>query len=403
MMTVLQLVIGVSEQETEYIRRLADYIRTSPYGKQWQVTGISSALSLRQYVKGGYPIDLLLIQPWLLEEAQLIAQEIPIALLVHSQAGSKVYEGEGDKEPKLERIMQYQPIPRLLSEAATIVSGCGKSLSRASDGRSLGIAAAAIYSPYGGIGKTALAAHMVKALAEQGLQVFYLSADPFPELLERAGDDVVEAGITRLLYQLKASPEHALQLFRDIRTRHEQLGADCFRLGVSGQAEELITLEPEEAEQLLRFVRDSGDYDRIVIDMSSVLNAAGAALLRGCDRIVWLKPSLEQGLEDAKTEMSQCFIHRVYPELGGMLSQRVRFVTAAAAEERLRLSGVREGAGRADSRTGISLPYVPQWTVSAGLLQQPSAAYRAAVLRVIDSIGFGGGASFDYGGQYPSA
>ena len=63
-MSKQSLIIAV--KEADYIDRLAEYIRHSPFGEIWQLTAFTNPAALKHFIRGGYRIDSLwLSQPCL--------------------------------------------------------------------------------------------------------------------------------------------------------------------------------------------------------------------------------------------------------------------------------------------------------------------------------------------------
>src|SRR5690606_22299818 len=136
--------------EADYIRRLADYVRQSPYGRSWRVSGFSSADSLTQYLTGGYPADLLLVPPDMAAPARQLRPGVPAALLVRHAAEAK---DEGAA------VLQYQPMPQLMRQLAAIMAeqGLHAGMRTADEGGAGGPSVLAVYSPSGGCGVTTAA------------------------------------------------------------------------------------------------------------------------------------------------------------------------------------------------------------------------------------------------------
>ena len=79
-MSKQSLIIAV--KEAEYIDRLAEYIRHSPFGEIWQLTAFTNPAALKHFIRGGYRIDLIVAQPAMLEGLGESIGSIPTAALV---------------------------------------------------------------------------------------------------------------------------------------------------------------------------------------------------------------------------------------------------------------------------------------------------------------------------------
>jgi hypothetical protein len=149
----LELILAA---DGEYAKRLSEYMRDLP-GSRWRVTACTTPETLRNYLKGGYPADLVLVQPEFVKNAETAGPGSKLAVLVRRK-------GEGGGRPEL---LQYRPLPELLAGLESILSGLGRH--RAADGSEAFVAA--VYDPAGGQGKTVLSLELVRKAAEQGMRV----------------------------------------------------------------------------------------------------------------------------------------------------------------------------------------------------------------------------------------
>ncbi|HUC91578.1 MAG TPA: hypothetical protein VMS09_06030 [Paenibacillus sp.] len=380
--------LAVAVREREYIRRLADYIRSSPFGQEWRVTGFSSAASLKQYLKGGYPVDLLLVQPWLAAEAEAHGAGIPKALLVR-RAGEAAGAAEGWTE-----VLQFQAVPRLLRQLTAVRAEGGGTVVRLRTSGAGRTAVIAVYSPVGGIGKTTAALNLVHQAALQGKNVFYLNLEPFDAtgLLLGAGGSKGEEGLSGVLYALKSHPGEAGAAFKRLRRHHSVLKADYF----AGDTlpEEKLALPAEDTSQLLETIAESGDYDLVVVDLDSAFREAHMAVFERSRHILWLVSQELPSLR--KTESALAFARRAWPERFGDTERNIRYIACRHMES--------EGAAGSSVCGNLpvfgKLPYVSEWR----MLEQPgrllaSRTYRAAAAGLLGKMGLKGEESGDRRGN----
>src|SRR5690242_6836390 len=103
---MLRYQLAVAVSELEYARRLAEYVRDSPFGEQWQLTAFTNPASLIQFLKGGYAVDLIAAQPAMLAAASPhLPTGVPVAAFVAAKGQNAQYDAE---------LLQYQPLPELL-------------------------------------------------------------------------------------------------------------------------------------------------------------------------------------------------------------------------------------------------------------------------------------------------
>ncbi|OUM94597.1 MAG: hypothetical protein A9Z00_10460 [Thermobacillus sp. ZCTH02-B1] len=327
----------VAAREADYVRRLADYVRSSPYGRDWRVTGFSTEEALRQYLKAGYPADLLLVAPEFAEAASGLRPGVPIALLVRRT-------GEAGPESGLPEVLQFQPVPNLIRQLETLRAGHG--LPRAPAGET-GPLVAAVYSPSGGSGVTTTALCMAHLAAKSGAGAFYLDLDPFGGIA--GGKAEPAGGLPELLYTLQARPEEAAAVFGRVRKHDAALGIDRFPGGCP--PEEKLDLGPEAADGLIRTVAGCRDYGVVVVDLGSAPTAAHLEAFARSDAIFWLVPDHPSGR--GKSEAALEFFRRREPKRMAEIEPRIRMVAAHAGR-----SGSARGA--AGLRLVAGIPEVPR-------------------------------------------
>ncbi|MGU3473448.1 hypothetical protein ACLBWT_20150 [Paenibacillus sp. D51F] len=319
----------------EYARRLSEFMRDMPGGGRWRVTACTTPDSLRGYLKGGYPVDLVLVEPGFVSEAEKACPASKLAVLVRRQ-------GEGGGHPEL---LQFRPLPELIASMEAMHAGTD-ALSASADGRAF---VAAVYDPAGGQGKTVLSVELARQAAEQGKRVLYLNFEVWDasEVFLGAGSSApeMEGGVGRLLYCLKAGKQDAARQLAQIRTFSSAMKCDYFP--PSPGPEERLAMTGEDAVLLLDFLAGGGFYDFIVADMDSRLDEAAASIWQRSGRIAWLVRSSESSM--AKTRAALDYAARTYPERLRMEERKLLFVQSMARQEppgEAELTSVREPAAR---------------------------------------------------------
>ncbi|ASS68853.1 MULTISPECIES: hypothetical protein [unclassified Paenibacillus] len=315
----------------EYARRLCEYMRDMPGGGRWRVTTCTTPDSLRGYLKGGYPVDLVLVEPAFVSEAEKACPASRLAVLVRRR-------GEGGGYPEL---LQFRPLPELMASMEAMHAG-RDALGASADGRAF---VAAVYDPAGGQGKTLLSAELARQAAAQGKRVLYLNFEVWEasEVFLGASPPEMEGGIGRLLYCLKAGKQDAARQLAQIRTFSSGMKCDYFP--PSPGPEERLAMTGEDAALLLDFLAGGGFYDFIVADMDSRLDDASASIWQRSGRIAWLVRSSESSL--AKTRAALDYAARAYPEGLGMEERKVWFVQSMARQELPGEAELTSGSGHA--------------------------------------------------------
>lgn len=275
-----QLAIAVKEHE--YMRRLADYVRDSPFGKQWQVAAFTNAEACKRYAQQGYTIDLIAAEPALLDQLKDDFSAIPSVALV-SMLGGDEREHE---------LLQYQPLPLLLQGLAdfheqSIRNGyqAAEVIAPGSNARVI-----AVHSASGGVGKTALSLHLVHAAGSLGHRTFYLNLERWNAADTWLGEPTAASadgeGMSELLYGIKAQSEQSDRWLKTHRKRHPLLKGDY--ISACSNAEDRLTLSSEDGAALIDIIARSGQYDLIVIDLDDALQELHTAVLERSDHVLWV-------------------------------------------------------------------------------------------------------------------
>lgn len=363
------------------MRRLADYVRESPLGEQWQVTAFTNAEACKEYVKQGYSIDLLAAQPELLNELKERLPNVPTVALV-------MKPGESKEENELQ---QFQPLPLLLQRLFEFHAAAAGKLAHtaAAVEEASGVQVISVYSASGGVGKTALALHFVHAASSHRYRTFYLNlerwhtSDVWLGRMQAEGSSEGEGegegeGLSELLYGLKSQPDQALRWLMEHRKRHPLLKGDY--LAACTNPEDRITLGAEDALSIVNVIAGSGHYDLIVIDLDDGLDELHTAIFERSDEVLWVLN------DDASIRRKQMMALRYGEQKWGKrferLSHKFIFVKNHAASTAQPIANELGGLACAP----VPLPEVPEWRGEATVTLLSSPLFRAAVDRLFKYI-----------------
>ncbi|MFB9324836.1 AAA family ATPase [Paenibacillus aurantiacus] len=350
----------VAAKEADYLERLADYIRHSAFGERWQLTAFTNPQALRQYLKSGYPVDLLITQ------AAFSAQIEESGVSCCKGQFVTRHPAGGERE-----IAQYQPLPALLqSFEALYASGAsgGKGAIRGAKGTTV----VAVCSGASGIGKTTLALRLAQAVGARGGGAFYLNLEQWNASGSWLGREGRADALSQLLYALQSEPEHAAGRLNELKCRHAELKVDY--LPPCPNPDERASMSAEMAEQLIRTIRESGFYDVLVIDTDGRFDAVATRALQASDTILWMtEPNAASRI---KTELVRTYLQSQWGERAAELTQRTKWIT-------VRPGGMSEETGL---ESGVRIDHVvPEAKEGgAGSGQSASPAYRAAVEHILE-------------------
>ncbi|MUT68063.1 hypothetical protein [Paenibacillus sp. NEAU-GSW1] len=275
----MKLQLAVAMKEQEYARRLADYVRASPFGNKWQLTAFTNPEAFVHFLKGGYPLDLIAAQPEMLEAAGSSLPPLPIAALIggNGTAQTSTYT----------ELQQYQPLPELLAGLSSIYAAYGK-IASPIQGEN-GASVITVYSASGGVGKTSLSLQLLNAAASNGYRGFYLNLERWNAMdvwLEEHPGSQEGEGLSQLLYLLKTQPDRAGSWLQLHRKRHRSFKGD-YLLPFSN-LEDRMSLQAGDAESIVKAIASSGQYDLIIVDLDEAMDELHLALYERSDQVVWL-------------------------------------------------------------------------------------------------------------------
>lgn len=367
--------IAVAVKEQEYVRRLAEYVRNSPFGEQWQLTAFTNPDAFTQFLKGGYPVDFIAAQPTMLDAAGDAIPSIPIAALVTARGQSL----------KHHELMQFQPLPELLQSFSSLHAASGNRTSGSNDERTGRVIS--VYSASGGVGKSTISLQLVNTAANNGYRVFYLNLekwDATDACLGPTNSPVVGEGLSQLLYGLKSQPDKVGNWLAQHRKRHPALKGD-YILPFSN-ADDRLTLQASDAEAIIQTIVSSGLYDLIVIDLDDGLDEMHVALFEQSDQVIWVitdDPAVQR-----KCELAYRYGERRWSSRFQSMDRRYQFIV-----NRHDISD----SGRPEPLRGFkaitaTLPEIKERNSAAPASVIASPLYKAAIEKLFQHLVKEGGA-----------
>lgn len=357
-----QLIVAVKEQE--YVRRLAEYVRDSPFGELWQLTAFTNPEAFLHFLKGGYHADLIAAQPSMLDAAGAAIANVPIVALV---AGRGQY-------PQYKELLQFQPLPELLQSIVSLNALSGSTIHSAGeeDMRIITVCSAS-----GGVGKTALSLQLVNTAANNGFRVFYLNLERWNTMAAWLGKEAMTGsseGFSQLLYLVKTQPDKVGGWLIEHRQRHSALKGD-YVLPCSN-VDDRLTLGAIDASAVVQAIAATGQYDYLVIDLADGLSELELGLFERSNQVVWLMT------DDKAVQQKLKLIHeygeRIWDDRFRAASRRFRYVINRHRND--------ASAVRMDRIISDYLPFVDgvQQSGLSAILASP--LYKAAVERLFQHL-----------------
>jgi cellulose biosynthesis protein BcsQ len=244
-------------------------------------------------------------------------------------------------------LCKYQPLNQFISH---IISHFNEytNTSKLKGNRSTEVIS--VYSAVGGSGKTITAVHLARELFHRGERVMYLNLEqlPSPSWLA-AHSKHAENNFSRMLYYGKADSQ--LQAVKvDLYKRRHPLGFDYFP-GICNPIE-MEEMTKKDTESLIRSILATGMYDKLVLDLDSMVHPRTLTSLRLSDQILWLV--IDDRVHWEKTDV----LMRQLEEMVDKSGEWLRNVHVIVNKFSGLLLNDREAFPTAVSGY---LPYIPEW------------------------------------------
>jgi cellulose biosynthesis protein BcsQ len=341
-----KLEVVIADRDADYLGLLMHYVRESDWSELLSVRQLTRPDMLREH-RQSRGADIYLIHPdFCIEDGMdglvILLQETP------GEAGG----GPADAG-ELAGIYKYRPLHQLFGQMLELY----RSRSNPGEPRPVSGAASvyALYSASGGAGKTTVAVHLLRCLAEKGQRCLYWNMELFPGAAFPQEADVELAA--RFVYGLRTNADWTDEALPKLLARAEPYGFDYFP-GFRKVKESLDLTRDDVASLILR-IRAAGRYDVVVIDLESTFHERVVGALAACDIVLWLVTEDKESA--AKTSR---LLSEMKEGLGGAADhlEKCRFVlnkhTSVLSDTLHR--GITGVEGKAIPMTA-RLPYVSKW------------------------------------------
>ncbi len=162
------------------------------------------------------------------------------------------------------------------------------------------------YSAAGGSGKTTLALLLAQAFANQAKKVFYLNLEGYQSTtLFLKGQS--NSNFAQVLYYLKNGDINLASRVRALRSIDE--GTNIYYFEPSKNIMDTSELDANDTKLLIKAIKDSDQYDFIIIDSSSTINTSCVTLLKQSNKVVLISTGTNICLH--KTEAFLTFIDKI--------------------------------------------------------------------------------------------
>jgi hypothetical protein len=279
--------IAVLDSNREYIERLSDTVRRTEGLDSYFFRFFSSKETLTTYVRAGAPSPILLLDASIRLEPEILDCFAIVLLLSEHPEISEEHAG------MYPALFKYQPVTTLISFIDR--HNRDRTAERTHGNRKTNIWT--IFSTTGGSGKTAFALHLAKELAHRNRRTFYWPADWSTGVGSVFPTGSAE-GWANTFYYVKSRPavlpsNWMEPIERDPFTR-------IYYKNSTMSWRDWQELESSELNDWMKLMRETNEFDEIVCDAGSTLDAKTCTILQKSDHIIWPLLDDSQSLSKAR-------------------------------------------------------------------------------------------------------
>ncbi|KAB3537228.1 AAA family ATPase [Alkaliphilus pronyensis] len=270
----MKLKLAIVDTDLDYLNALENYLMNS-FSQRFQVSFFTQPdYLLKELKKEDSKIDILLINSQLYCDT-LSKKNIGIVILLIEELLTTSLDN-------LPCVKKYQPGNQLMANLINIYVDAfpNQFLKPNKNGNTSVIG---VYSPVGGSGKSTVAILTAYALAQEGKRVFYLNLENIPSICSFI-DCTPSHNMSNLFYYLRNKKKNLLLKIEGIRQLDIGLGVYYFP-----PIEKLTDLEEVTSEELIYLIKElknSNQYDYIIIDFDSTYNRDKRNQMNVCDKLL---------------------------------------------------------------------------------------------------------------------
>jgi cellulose biosynthesis protein BcsQ len=361
-MKKLRLVIA--ESDSAYLEAISSYLLTSEHVSKFECKFFSGKRRMEQFIQEHHRFDILLTSSDMIPDNFTESSKSTLILLDDDTVSNR--------ESTLPSVFKYQPLDQLISAVITIFYDIHGKKDRIGDSSQCA-KIISVYSASGGSGKTTLAVNLSKQLSKQSQRVFYLNFEwlhstPifFPSFESHQA--------SQALYYLKSNPNQLISKIESLKQYDPNAKVSYFDFPL--KPEEMADLNSSEADALITALVETGNYDFIVIDLDSSLEARITTSIEKSDEMIWVLTNDLQSFH--KTRHLHDSLVEQHPSVEGLdITFVLNKFTGHSPEDLIRY-GI---------PVDYHLPYIPEWKYfHQGNEITLSSSYLEALNPLIDAL-----------------
>ncbi len=262
-------------QDLEYLNYFSSFLNQSEYINKINCSFYTNEQDLKEGTANS-KFHLLLTEHKISDELTLNFEDILYLV------------DEGNTQKNVKRIYKYQPLKYLLSD---ILSNYYESNGSLVAGKQDKIAGTIAFTGAdGGSGKTLNALCMAKAMVNKGNRVFYMSLETLQSTNLYLSSEKDPS--TELYYYLKEDINKLLSKIETLKSTDKYSNIDF--INQPNLPEEMMNLKPVDIEKLIGVLKETYNYDYIIIDLDSSWHDRNLSVIDIVDDVFWIVDNQEK-------------------------------------------------------------------------------------------------------------
>ncbi|MCT4542042.1 MAG: AAA family ATPase [Vallitalea sp.] len=264
----------IADCDKGYTNAISQYLSTWEE-TDYNIISFTEKQLLQEYLKTE-KTDILLISPELLTE-NINLSNVQVTII-----------NTPDRIPEsllsYPYINKYQPGDKIARELINIFSKyCRDEI--VINNNNINSTIIGVYSPIGGIGKTTVAVEIGKQYALNGYKTLFISLEELSSYISLLDCDFSN-NFSDLLYHLKQKNKNLIMKIEGLKNVDKYSGMNYF-CPVSCYMD-IQEISINEWIELLEYIRNNSDYEKIILDFNSSVNEKNIKILKECDKVIML-------------------------------------------------------------------------------------------------------------------
>lgn len=267
-------IIAVADTDDEYLDYLTKFVQHTEYSRKYSIKTFTALAPLIQFLNN-HQVDILLVHQDMMPHDDTLKDSTTLIQLLEISSPSDTVD--------LFSVYKYQPFTSLFQSISDLLRY--RILDHAVEIKQLQTRVISVFSPVGGVGKTAIALNLARLLAENDYRVFYLNLEWLSSanaLFPKEEEDQ----FSRLIYDMYAQEEQRyFQVERLIRfdTRYK-----FFHFPPLHHPAEILDLTEHVAEKLLVALDQLSHFDYIIVDLETSQLDSTLYMLKRSEQVLWV-------------------------------------------------------------------------------------------------------------------